>query len=128
MGTVRWLSGITTLLVLLQAALIGQALYLGEMSLLSLHGWLGSGSFVLALLLTGAIVLTIQRGDLPRSALVHGIIVVVLMVAQLGLGYMGRRGGWPAAIHIPNGVLIASLLSALLASTFLAPRALARRS
>lgn len=125
---VRWLSAITTLLVLLQAALIGQALYLGEMSLLSLHGWMGSGSFLLALLLTGAAFLAAQRGELPRRVLVQSAIVVVLMVAQLGLGYMGRRGGWPAAIHIPNGVVIASVLSALLATTFLVPRATATRS
>lgn len=127
MLVVRWLSAITMLLVLLQAALIGQALYLGEMSLLSLHGWMGSGSFLLALVLTGAAFLAAQRGELPRSVIVHGVIVVVLMVAQLGLGYMGRRGGWPAAVHIPNGVVIAALLSALLASTFLAPRNVAVR-
>ena len=54
MLAVRWLTAITTLLVLVQAAMIGQALYLGEMSLLALHGWLGSGSFLLAILLTGA--------------------------------------------------------------------------
>lgn len=127
MLVVRWLSAITMLLVLLQAALIGQALYLGEMSLLSLHGWMGSGSFLLALVLTGTAFLAAQRGELPRSVIVHGVIVVVLMVAQLGLGYMGRRGGWPAAVHIPNGVVIAALLSALLASTFLAPRNVAVR-
>lgn len=128
MSVVRWLSGLTTLLVLVQASLIGQALYLGEMSLLSLHGWLGSGSFLLAIVLAGAIFLSVQRGELPRSVLVHGVIIVALMVAQLGLGYMGRRGGWPAALHIPNGVVIASLLSALLASTFIVPRAAAARS
>ena len=118
MLAVRWLSAITALLVLLQAALIGQALYLGEMSLLALHGWLGSGSFLLALLLVGAALLGVRSGELPRSVMIHGAIVVLLMVAQLGLGYVGRRGGMPAAIHIPNGVLIATLLSALLASTF----------
>lgn len=128
MSVVRWLSGLTTLLVLVQASLIGQALYLGEMSLLSLHGWLGSGSFLLAIVLAGAIFLSVQRGELPRSVLVQGVIIVALMVAQLGLGYMGRRGGWPAALHIPNGVVIASLLSALLASTFIVPRAAAARS
>ena len=128
MSLVRWLSALTTLLVLVQAGLIGQALYLGEMSLLALHGWLGSGSFLLAILLTGSIFLAVQRGELPRSALVHGAVVVLLMVAQLGLGYMGRRGGWPAAVHIPNGVIIASLLSALLASTFVSKHTLAARS
>lgn len=128
MLAVRWLTAITTLLVLVQATMIGQALYLGEMSLLALHGWLGSGSFLLAILLTGAAFLAVQREELPRSVVMLGVIVVLLMVAQLGLGYMGRRGGWPAAIHIPNGVIIAALLSALLATTFVAPRAVPARS
>ncbi|MBL8126711.1 MAG: hypothetical protein JNM64_03670 [Chloroflexia bacterium] len=127
MLAVRWISAITTLLVLLQAALIGQALYMGDMSLAALHGWLGSGSFILAVLLVGAALLGVRSGELPRSVVIHGVIVVVLMVAQLGLGYMGRRGGFPAAIHIPNGVLIAALLAALVASTFSASRATAAR-
>lgn len=122
MLAVRWISAITTILVLLQAALIGQALYMGDMSLAAVHGWLGSGSFLLAVLLVGAALLGVRSGELPRSVIIHGVIVVLLMVAQLGLGYMGRRGGWPAAIHIPNGVVIAALLSALLASTFHASR------
>lgn len=127
MLAVRWISAITTVLVLLQAALIGQALYMGDMSLTAVHGWLGSGSFILALLLLGAALLGVRNGELPRSVLIHSGIVVLLMVAQLGLGYVGRRGGMPAAIHIPNGVLIAALLSALLASTFHASRARAMR-
>ncbi|MFN8675037.1 MAG: hypothetical protein U0Z70_01540 [Thermomicrobiales bacterium] len=127
MLAVRWISAITTLLVLLQAALIGQALYMGDMSLAAVHGWLGSGSFILAVLLVGAALLGVRSGELPRSVVIHGVIVVVLMVAQLGLGYMGRRGGFPAAIHIPNGVLIAALLAALVASTFSVSRATAAR-
>ena len=127
MLAVRWISAITTLLVLLQAVLIGQALYMGDMSLVGLHGWLGSGSFILALLLVGAALLGVRNGELPRSIIVHGVIVVLLMVAQLGLGYVGRRGGLPAAIHVPNGVLIAAVLSALVASTFPASRATVAR-
>lgn len=123
MLAVRWISALTTLLVLLQAVLIGQALYMGDMSLVGLHGWLGSGSFILALLLLGAALLGVRNGEMSRSIIVHGVIVVLLMVAQLGLGYVGRRGGFPAAIHVPNGVLIAAVLSALLASTFPASRA-----
>jgi hypothetical protein len=122
MVTVRWLAALTVLLVLIQAAMIGQYLFQGAGSLLSLHGWLGSGSLLLSLLLTGAAFMAAQRGELPRSVIVYGIVVVVLMVVQLGLGYMGRKLGWSAAIHIPNGVIIASLLSALVGSTFITPR------
>jgi hypothetical protein len=52
-----------------------------------------------------------------------GVIVAILMIAQIGLGYSGRAGGWPAAIHIPNGVLVTALLAALLTVTLLPPRA-----
>src|ERR687893_669270 len=87
--TVRWLSGITMALVLIQAVLIGQGLFLGDPSRTTLHGWIG-----------------------------NSVLVVVLTVAQIGLGYSGRGGGVPAALHIPNGVLIATLLAALLTVSF----------
>jgi hypothetical protein len=117
---VRWLAGLTTVLVLLQAILVGQALYLGDMTKLALHGWLGSGSFATAVLLVAAVFIAMRRGEIGQIALGIAIAVVLLLVAQLGLGYMGRRGGWAAAVHIPNGVLITGLLFALLAT--LAPR------
>ena len=50
---VRWLAGITMTLVLIQAVLIGQGLFLGDPSRTALHGWLGNVTFV------GAIVLAI---------------------------------------------------------------------
>ena len=71
MLAVRWISAITTLLVLLQAALIGQALYMGDMSLAAVHGWLGSGSFILAVLLVCAALLGVRSGELPRSVIIH---------------------------------------------------------
>ena len=116
---IRWISGITTVLVLLQAMLIGQALYLGDMAKLAWHGWLGSGSLAAAVVLTVLTIIAARRGQLSSLAPGLGLVVVLLMVAQLGLGYVGRRGGWPAAIHIPNGVLIAGLLFTLQMSTFM---------
>lgn len=113
MMAVRWLSALTAVLVLVQAVLIGQALYVNGMSTLALHGWLGSGSFLVAVVLTGMAFLSYRRGEVSSSAIALGALIVVLMVAQIGLGYSGRQGGWPAALHIPNGVLIAGLLSML---------------
>lgn len=126
MMVVRWLSAATALLVIVQASLIGQYLFLGHGDMLGLHGWLGSGSFVLAILLTAAAFLAVRQGELPRGVLLTGLVVTALMVVQLGLGYMGRKLGLAAAIHIPNGVFIASLLTALLATTFVAPRTTSR--
>jgi hypothetical protein len=112
--TVRWIAGITAAIVLLHAALIGQALYMGDGSQFALHGWLGNLSFIGAIVLAGLTWTATRRGELPRVALSLGILVALLMVAQIGLGYSGRGGGWPAALHVPNGVLVAGLLAALL--------------
>ena len=115
---VRWLSGITMALVLIQALLIGQGLFLGDPSRISLHGWIGNLTFVGAVVLAGLVIIGFRRGELNRAALGLGGLIVLLTVAQIGLGYSGRGGGTPAALHIPNGVLIATLLAALLTVSF----------
>jgi hypothetical protein len=116
--TVRWLSGITMALVLIQAVLIGQGLFLGDPSRTALHGWIGNVTFVGAFVLAGLSVISVRRGELGRPALGLSVLVALLTVAQIGLGYSGRGGGVPAALHIPNGVLIATLLAALLTVSF----------
>ena len=116
--TVRWLSGITMVLVLIQAVLIGQSLFLGDPSRTTLHGWLGNVTFVSVIVLTGLSVISVRRGNLSRPAIGLSVLVALLPVAQIGLGYSGRGGGVPAALHIPNGVLIATLLAALLTVSF----------
>lgn len=115
---VRWISGITAALVLVQAMLIGQALYVNGMTTVALHGWLGSGSFAAAIMLVVLTLVAVRRKEVSRLTLGLGLVVVLLMVAQLGLGYIGRRSGQAAALHIPNGVLITGLLFALVTSTF----------
>jgi hypothetical protein len=114
-------------LVLIQAVLIGQGLFLGDPSRTALHGWIGNVTFVGAIILLGLSAISVRRGELSRPVLGLSILVALLTVAQIGLGYAGRGGGMPAALHIPNGVLIASLLAALLMSSFW-PSASAERS
>lgn len=116
---VRWVAALTIAIVLIQAALIGQALYIGDATRFTLHGYLGNAAFLGAVVLVGLLALGVRRGELPRAALGLGILVAVLMVAQIGLGYSGRGGGWPAAVHIPNGVLVTAMLAALLTVTLL---------
>jgi hypothetical protein len=115
---VRWLSSITMVLVLIQAVLIGQGLFLGDPSRTALHGWIGNITFLGVFVLAGLSIMGVRRGELSRPALGLSVLVTLLTVAQIGLGYSGRGGGMPAALHIPNGVLIAALLAALLVASF----------
>ena len=94
--TVRWLSGITMVLVLLQAVLVGQGLYLGEPSRITLHGWIGSVTFVGAIVLAALVIIGVRRGELNRSALGPGLLIALLTVAQIGLGY--RAWWWDAPL------------------------------
>jgi hypothetical protein len=116
--TVRWLAGITLALILIQAVQIGQALYLGDPSRTALHGWIGNVTFVGVFALAGLVIFGVRRGELRRPALGLGMLAAILTVTQIGLGYSGRGGGMPAALHIPNGVLVATLLAALLIVSF----------
>jgi hypothetical protein len=116
--TIRWLSAITMVLVLIQDVLIGQGLFLGDPSRTTLHGWIGNVTFVGAIALAGLSAISVRRGEISRPAVGLSVLVALLTVAQIGLGYSGRGGGMPAALHIPNGVLIATLLAALLTITF----------
>ena len=116
--TVRWLAGITLALVLIQAVLIGQGLFLGDPERITVHGWIGNATFVAVIALAALSAIGVRRGELSRPAISLSVLVALLTVAQIGLGYSGRGGGLPAALHIPNGVLIATLLAALLTVTF----------
>lgn len=125
---VRWIAGLTALIVLIQAMLIGQSLFLADPGKQVLHGWLGNAAFIAALLLAVLAGISVRRGDLPPAGAGLAVLIAILMVAQLGLGYVGRRGGWSAALHIPNGVLIVALLAILLTTSFLAAAIRARTS
>ena len=116
--TVRWLSGIMMALVLVQAVLIGQGLYLGDPSRTALHGWIGNATFVGAIVLAVLAVISVRRDQIGRPVLGLSVLIALLTVAQIGLGYSGRGGGMAAALHIPNGVLIATLLAALFVVSF----------
>jgi hypothetical protein len=113
----RWIAGIITGLVLIQAALIGQSLFLADPGKQVLHGWIGNASFLAAVVLVVLAVLAARRGELSGVVVGLAALVALLMAAQIGLGYSGRRGGWSAALHVPNGVLIVALIASLLTAS-----------
>jgi hypothetical protein len=92
--------------VLVQAILAGQGLF-RDAGLIGLHGGIGHGVLLLAVLLVGLVLLTrVGRGPALLAA-----TNVVLLVAQTGMGYAGRRSGVAIAssLHVSLGaVLLAS--------------------
>jgi heme A synthase len=116
-AAVRWIAAVITVLVIVQAMLIGQSLFLADPAKQVLHGWIGNASFLAAIVLVVVAAIAARRGELPGLVASLAVLVVLLMAAQIGLGYSGRRGGWPAALHIPNGVIIVALLASLLTAS-----------
>lgn len=108
----RALAGVTAALVLIQAMLAGQWIG-GNLAIITTHGWLGSGTFLLTLLLIGLSLLGWRRGLFDARPLAVTSVIGLLVIAQLGLGYAGRESATAAALHVPLGVLIFGSLLAL---------------
>jgi hypothetical protein len=104
-------------LVLVQAVLAGQFIYNDEPSLRDAHKGIGYLLFLLA-----AVQLAIAwftRDAWRYRMAVWAALVLLLMVAQIGLGDLGHENDDWAAIHIPVGVFAFSLASiiAMLSAT-----------
>jgi hypothetical protein len=104
--------------VLANAVIAGRTL-VGEWDIL-VHGIIGNGVFVLSLV---ALVLALLTGAGRATVVVAGLLVV-LVFAQVGLGYSGRESLDARAWHVPNGVAIFGLAmwAAARSSTLVAAR------
>jgi hypothetical protein len=114
----KGLAAAVVVMIVVQAALAGQGWFGGQLGLIAVHGWVGNASYVAVIVLAGMAVVGLRRGW-GRLPLALALGLVLLMTAQLGFGYMGRRLAWAAALHIPNGVLITALAAGLLAVALL---------
>lgn len=96
-------AALLVVLVLVQAALAGQALFgTGD---IEIHGYLGNASFVLGL--AGAVLAFAAR--LPGWQVSLSVVLLATLFAQTGLGYVGRESTAAASWHIPLGVAIFGL-------------------
>ncbi len=113
----RVLAVVVAALILVQAFLAGQWWFQNQVGAISIHGWLGNSAFLGAVLLVILAFVGMRRsgGGWGRAELVLSIVLVILMTAQLGLGYSGRASATAASLHIPNGVLLTMVSAALLA-------------
>lgn len=115
----RIVAAIAVALIVVQAVLAGQGLFGAIPGQYGMHGWLGNVSYLAAIVLALMALLGLRRGwGVPLF--VVSALLVLLMTAQLGFGYMGRSIGWAAALHIPNGVLLTAVAGFLLAMAIVA--------
>lgn len=102
-------AALLVLLVLVQAALAGQALF-GTTDI-AVHGYVANASFALGLL--GAVLAGLAR--VGKGALALAAVVLALLFVQVGLGYVGRSSTAAAAWHVPLGVAVFGLTTVQLA-------------
>jgi len=112
-GADRWrlvLAASIMVLVVAQAALAGQFLY-RDAGALGVHRVIAEVVPVLAL----ALVLVSRwpaRQAPPSSRLPRvAAAILVLVIAQTGLGFVGRNSTFAAAVHVPLGVVIFGLVT-----------------
>lgn len=111
------LAGIaTTLLIVIQAAMAGRGWFFGG-ELIRRHGEAGNLTFLAGLAMLGFAISGYRQQRLDRFDLVVSALMVLLILAQFGLGYGGRESETAAALHWPNGVLITLLGAMLLGRT-----------
>lgn len=122
--TVAAVAWTVPVLVVVQAAMIGQTLY-GSSSLVGLHGSVGNLTFLLAVSTLGMTWLARRSG----TALLLTFSSVLLLFVQTGTGYLGHRYGFNLAssVHIGLGVAIAAL-SATAAMRLSSERSALRRA
>ncbi|MGN6030225.1 MAG: hypothetical protein ACTHQE_01040 [Thermomicrobiales bacterium] len=102
----QWLTIVNAVLMVVQAFLASEGVFGGERNLVTGHGHLGNLVFLLVVAQAVLAFVLANAGRLPRMAVTIAAVIVLLTVAQIGLGYSTRNDVGLAAWHIPNGVLL----------------------
>ncbi len=115
LATAGWVvAGLTSAVILAMAALAGQAWFNGEMALIRMHGMVG-GFALLGAVASTAIAVVERRRSGRLLPLALSVALLALMLGQTALGMMGRSSAAAAALHIPNGILVAMVSAVLVA-------------
>ena len=102
-------AGLIALLILVQATLAGQFTYNDEPGLRDAHRGFGYLLFMLAGIQLAIAWLT--RDSWRYRMVIWSALVLLLVVAQIGLGDLGDENKDYSAIHIPVGVFLFALSS-----------------
>jgi hypothetical protein len=119
---IRWLSVILAIGIVAMALIIGQGVWGGERGLITGHGHLGNAIFTLAGVQFALAVMLYQKKQVSASHMLITFVLVVLLLAQAGLGYSGRANSSLIAWHVPLGVLLMGVSTFNMALAWLQPR------
>ena len=92
--------------VLIQAWLGSSGFFQGEPGRIDIHAMLGNFMFLVAIVQVGLAFYAMPKGLASRNLLILAGVTVVLLIAQIGLGYSTRDSIYALAWHLPNGVLL----------------------
>jgi hypothetical protein len=98
--------------VLIQAWLGSTGFFQGEPDRIDVHGMLGNFMFLVAVIQVGIAFYAMTKGIASRNLLILSVVTVLLVVAQIGLGYSTRDSIDALAWHLPNGVLLMGVTTA----------------
>ncbi len=117
-------SGLTTALrvstitlavsVLIQAWLGSSGFFQNEPGRIDVHAMLGNFMFLVAVIQLGMTFYAMPKGLASRNLLILASVTVLLLIAQIGLGYSTRGDNAIDALawHLPNGVLLMGVTTA----------------
>lgn len=103
-------------LILVQALLAGRGWFINY-DLIATHGWVGNATFLVVIVQVVLAFIAWRQHLAGVVELGLSVALLLLVVSQIGLGYSGRESATAAALHIPNGVLIFGVTTALLTLT-----------
>lgn len=111
----RGLAVLILILVLAQAALAGRFLFVDH-DAVDIHQIIANA---LPLLVAADVALVVRaRSEWSSQTLLLTLLLAVLIVAQTGLGYIGRESADALAVHVPLGVLIFGISAVITNAAF----------
>lgn len=107
------LGGAMVLGVLVQGFLGSQGFFNANTSMINAHEMLANVLFLIGLVQLILAVLAFRAGTVDPVGLALHVILLVLLVVQIALGYGTRDSADATAWHIPNGVLLMGISTAI---------------
>ncbi len=104
----RWLASLFAALVVVQAFLGSQGFFKAEEGLITGHEMLANAMFLMIVVQTVLSWMLYSRKVIGAREVGFNAVLVVLTIAQIGLGYSTRGDSFATTVslHIPTGVLL----------------------